>query len=261
MDYELDGKIAVVTGGTSGIGLEIARLYAKGRAKVAITGRDEKKMAGVAEALRDDGAEVLEIQADLANLSDMDRIIEETEKNLGPVDILINNAGRSYPGDFFATEPALWEEILKNRIISPLYLTQKALSRMSERGHGAVVFMGAVIYKEPIPENVMAAAAGGGILSATKALAKLMAPKGIRVNAVLLGQFDTPMLRRGLKTYAKLHGVSVEDAGKLRASQNPTGRLGDPAEAAQLAVFLSSDAASYITGALVPVDGGRAWSI
>ena len=261
MDYELDGKIAIVTGGTSGIGLEIARLYAKGRAKVAITGRDEEKMAGVAKELRGDGAEVLEIQADLANLPDMDRIIEETENKLGPVDILINNAGRSYPGDFFATEPALWEEILKNRIVSPLYLTQKVLPRMSERESGSVVFMGATVYREPIPENVMAAAAGGGILSATKALSKLMAPKCIRINAVLLGQFDTPMLRRGFETYAKLHEITVEDAEKLRASQNPTGRLGDPTEAAQLAVFLSSDAASYMTGALVPVDGGRGWSI
>ena len=88
-----------------------------------------------------------------------------------------------------------------------------------------------------------------------------MAPKGVRVNAVLLGQFDTPTLRRGLKTFARLAGVSEEEAGKIRASQNPTGRFGDPKEAAHLAAFLSSDAASYMTGSIVPVDGGRSRAI
>ena len=191
----------------------------------------------------------------------MDKIIERTEKNLGPVDILINNAGKSYPGDFFSTKPELWEEILKNRITSPLYLTQKVLNSMIKRKSGIVIFMGAEIYKEPIPENVMAATAGGGILSATKALARLVASDGIRVNAILLGQFDTPMVRQGLKTYANLHSISEEKAAEVRATQNPTGRFGKPIEAAQLALFLASKSASYINGSLIPVDGGRSWSI
>ena len=132
---------------------------------------------------------------------------------------------------------------------------------MIKRKTGAVIFMGVIIYREPIPENVMAATSGGGILSATKALARLVAPNGIRVNAILLGQFDTPMVRKGLKTYADLHSISEEEAANLRASQNPTGRFGDPAEAAQLALFLLSKSASYINGSLIPVDGGRNWSI
>jgi len=261
MSYNLDGKVVIITGGTSGIGLETARLFSKESAKIMITGRNIEKMEKAKKILEEDGGEIESISADLSYLEDMDKIIEKTEKTLGPIDILINNAGKSYPGDFFKTEPKLWEEILKNRITSPLYLTQKVLSKMTKRKTGNVIFMGAVIYKEPIPENVMAATAGGGILSATKALARLVASNGIRVNAILLGQFDTPMVRRGLKTYADLHSISEEEAANLRASQNPTGRFGDPKEAAQLALFLASESASYINGSLIPVDGGRSWSI
>ncbi len=132
---------------------------------------------------------------------------------------------------------------------------------MIKRKTGAVIFMEVIIYREPIPGNVMAATAGGGILSATKALARLVASDGIRVNAILLGQFDTPMVRQGLKTYADLHSISKEEAAKLRASQNPIGRFGEPIEAAQLALFLLSKSASYINGSLIPFDGGRSWSI
>ena len=261
MSYNLNKKVVIITGGTSGIGLETARLFSKESAKIMITGRDIPKMEKAKRMLEEEGADIDSISADLSNLEDMDKIIEKTEKNLGPVDILINNAGKSYAGDFFSPEPKLWEEILKNRITSPLYLTQKVLSKMTKRKTGNVIFMGASIYREPIPENVMAAAAGGGILSATKALARLVAPNGIRVNGILLGQFDTPMVRRGLKTYADLHSISEEEAADLRASQNPMGRFGDPTEAAQLALFLASEAASYINGSLIPVDGGRSWSI
>ena len=261
MSYNLNKKVVIITGGTSGIGLETARLFSKESAKIMITGRDIPKMEKAKRMLEEEGADIDSISADLSNLEDMDKIIEKTEKNLGPVDILINNAGKSYPGDFFSTEPKLWEEILKNRITSPLYLTQKVLSKMTKRKTGKVIFMGGSIYRETIPENVMAAAAGGGILSATKALARLVAPNGIRVNGILLGQFDTPMVRRGLKTYADLHSISEEEAADLRASQNPMGRFGDPTEAAQLALFLASESASYINGSLIPVDGGRSWSI
>ena len=259
MDYGLEGKVAIITGGSSGIGLEMARLFAQGGALTAITGRDEEKLARAAEELGSGGARILPVRAEISSLPDLDRLLARTQEELGPVDVLINNAGRSYPGDFFETGPELWEEILRNRIVGPLYLTQKTLAGMGERGRGAVIFMGAVISREPIAENVMAGAASG-VMGMAKALARLMAPKGVRVNAVVLGQFDTPLLRRGLETYAQMAGTSVEEAARMRASQNPMGRLGDAKEAAHLAAFLASDAASYITGALVPVDGGRSWS-
>jgi NAD(P)-dependent dehydrogenase (short-subunit alcohol dehydrogenase family) len=261
MDYELKGKVAIITGGTSGIGLETARIFADGGAKVTITGRDETKLENVVEELRNSGGEILGLRADLNDLGELDRALEETENRLGPVDILINNAGTSHPGAFFETGPEDWMKVIQSRLIGPLYLTQKTLARMEARGRGAVVMMAAVIHKEPIAENVMAGTAGSGLLGMTKSLARLMAPKGVRVNAVLLGQFDTPTLRRGLKTFARLAGVSEDEAGKIRAAQNPTGRFGDPKEAAHLAAFLSSDAASYMTGSIVPVDGGRSQAI
>ncbi len=261
MDYELNGKVAIITGGTSGIGLETARIFIEGGAKVTITGRDEAKLDRAAKELRKIGGEVIGIRADLSELGDLDRTLEETENRLGPVDVLINNAGTSHPGAFFDTGPEHWLRVIQTRLIGPLYLTQKTLARMEKRGRGAVVMMAAVIHKEPIAENVMASTAGSGLLGMTKSLAALMAPKGVRVNAVLLGQFDTPTLRKGLKTYARLAGVSEEEAGKIRAGQNPTGRFGDPREAAHLAAFLSSDAASYMTGSIVPVDGGRSRAI
>ena len=132
MSYNLNKKVVIITGGTSGIGLETARLFSKESAKIMITGRDIPKMEKAKRMLEEEGADIDSISADLSNLEDMDKIIEKTEKNLGPVDILINNAGKSYPGDFFSTEPKLWEEILKNRITSPLYLTQKVLSKMTK---------------------------------------------------------------------------------------------------------------------------------
>lgn len=258
MDYGLQGKTAIVTGGTSGIGLEIARIFTEGGARVAITGRDEEKMGRAVTELEGNPGEITGIRMDLERRDDMDRLLKETESRFGPLDILVNNAGRSYPGKFFETGPELWETILRNRIVNPLYLTQKALAGMGERGRGSVTFMSAVISKEPIAENVMAGASQG-VLGAVKALARLMAPQGVRVNTVLLGQFDTPLVRRGLETYAEMAGVSIEEAAQMRASQNPMGRFGEASEAAHLAAFLSSDAASYMTGALVPVDGGRMW--
>ena len=261
MDYELKGKVAIITGGTSGIGLETARIFAEGGAKVTITGRDENKLERAAEDLRKSGAEILGIRADLSTLSDLDHLLEETENRLGPVDALINNAGSSHPGAFFETGPDHWLGVIRSRVIGPLYLTQKTLERMEKRGRGSVVTMAAVIAKEPIAENVLAGTAGAGLLGMTKSLARLMAPKGVRVNAVLLGQFDTPNVRKGLETYARLAEISVDEAEKTRIAQNPTGRFGDPKEAAHLAAFLTSDAASYMTGSIVAVDGGRSRAI
>ncbi|MDA0999106.1 MAG: SDR family NAD(P)-dependent oxidoreductase, partial [bacterium] len=154
MDYELQGKTAIVTGGTSGIGLEIARIFTEGGARVAITGRNEEKMGRVVEDLEGNPGEITGIRMDLESRDDMDRLMEETESRFGPLDILVNNAGRSYPGKFFETGPELWETILRNRIVNPLYLTQKALAGMAGRGRGSVTFMSAVISKEPIAENV-----------------------------------------------------------------------------------------------------------
>ncbi len=247
---KLDGKIALITGGTTGIGLASARLFHQEGARVYVTGRNPVTLGQARKSLP---PEVSILEADSANLADLDRIIGQLKAEAGRLDILFINAG---VGEFRplgeASEPH-WDRIMDVNLKGPFFLTQKALPLL---GKGAsVVFTTSVVDRKGFPGASVYSASKAGLAGLARALAVELAPLGIRVNSLAPGPIVTPI-------HDKL-GLSAEDLAAFQASvsqQVPMKRMGTDEEVAGAALFLASKDSSFMTGEEMLVDGGAAVS-
>lgn len=244
MDLGLDGRVALVTGGSRGIGHGIAAALAAEGARVALTSRDQATADAAAAPLGARG-----YAFDAADLEAIEPLVGAVEADLGPVDVYVANTGGPPTGDPLGFTDAQWTAAHRTLVRSPLRLCERLLPGMRERGFGRIVAVSSSTVREPQEHLQLSNAHRPGLLAALKLLARRSAADGVTVNAVLPGRILTDRLR---ETY----GVAAAAQGEV-----PAGRLGTVEEIAALAVFLCSAPASYVTGAFVPVDGGllRSW--
>lgn len=241
----LEGKVAVITGGTFGIGESTAKLFSKEGAKVVIAARNEEKGSMVVKDIKDSGGEALFVKTDVSKEKDIQNLIEQTVETYGKVDILFANAGvggMSNVDDLCLDE---WNHTI-NVDLTGVFLSNKyAIAEMKKTGGGSIINCASILGHVGQPAVAAYSAAKGGVVNMTRTLAVENAKHGIRVNAVCPGYVVTNIL----------DGLSEEMLEELK-SLHPIGRLGKPEEIAYAVLFLASDEASFVTGANLLVDGG-----
>ena len=248
---DLSGRVALVTGGTRGLGYEIARAYAEHGADVVVASRKPEACAAVAEELREKtGRRVLGVPAHVGRWSDCDRLVEAAYSEFGHVDILVNNAGMSplYPSLDQVTED-LFDKVLAVNLKGPFRLASLIGTRMVAGGGGSILNVSSVAAVEPGAAEVPYAMAKAGLNNMTTALARVFAPT-VRVNTIMPGMFLTDISK----------AWDPDEVARRFAEDVPAGRGGEPHEIVGAALYLASDASSYTTGSVLKVDGGFAWA-
>jgi 3-oxoacyl-[acyl-carrier protein] reductase len=249
MDLGLEGKVALVTGGTKGIGRGIAEALAAEGARVAVASRDAERVRAAAEAVGGHG-----VVFDSDDLDAVPGVIGEVEGALGPIDIYIANTGGPPAGaDPLGFTRRQWEAAHRTLVLSPMAFLERLLPGMRARGWGRVVAIGSLAVREPIPALQLSNAHRPGLVAAFKVLAKQVAADGVTLNTVHPGRIATERM------YAT--AGSPEEAEAAARDSVPAGRLGTVEELAAAAVFLCSAQAGYITGTTVLVDGGVSASV
>lgn len=247
----LKDRVALITGGTSGIGEATALLFAAEGARVAITGRSEARGAGVVERIRERGGEALFLQADVSVADDCRRAVNETVRAFTRLDVLFNNAGVFYPQTALECSEREWDEQIDVNLKGMFLMSKFALPAMIAQRKGVIVNNSSGWGIVGGDHAVAYCASKGGVVLMTKAMAIDHGAQGIRVNCICPGDVETPMLPLD----AKMRGLKWEDyiAG---CANRPLGRVGTVEEIAKGVLFLASDDASFMTGAALVVDGG-----
>ncbi len=252
MQLSLKGKVAAVTGGSEGIGRATALRLAELGAKVAICARRAEVLEKTAGDIRKLGAEVLAMAADATSASDMARFVGETVQRFGRIDILVNNAGATGQAAFDKVDDAAWQQDLEIKLMAHVRTTREVVPHMKRQGGGRIINLNMVAAKQPGAEQFPTTVSRAAGLALTKGLSKELAPFNILVNVVAVGKIKSMQQERR----AKRSGVSVEEHYAKTGKTIPLGRVGEAEEVANVIAFLGSDAASYITGTCINVDGG-----
>jgi NAD(P)-dependent dehydrogenase (short-subunit alcohol dehydrogenase family) len=248
----LEGKVALITGGTSGIGRSTAELFAREGARVAITGRDEPRGAEVVTAIRDAGGDALFVRSDVRVGSDCERAVAETVAAFGRLDILFNNAGVYVANDVVNCDEEEWDAQIDTSLKGAYLMSRAAIPHMRTQGGGAIVHCSSGWGLVGGAKAAAYCAAKGGMVTMTKAMAIDHGPEGIRVNAVCPGDTETPMEIED----ARQQGVSWEDYVRDATVGRPIARMGRPEEIARAVLYLASDDSTFVTGVALAVDGG-----
>jgi len=244
-------KVALITGGTSGIGRATAVLFAREGAKVAIAGRSEERGREAVDEIADAGGRAIFVPADVRAADDCRRAVDETVKAFGRLDVLFNNAGVYVPNDAIGCSEEEWDEQIDTSLKGTFLMSKFALPVMIDQGGGSIINNASGWGLVGGDRAVAYCAAKGGVVVLTKAMAIDHGPQGIRVNCICPGDTVTPMEHED----ARRRGMTWE-AYVAGASDRPLGRMGRPEEVAMAALFLASNESSFVTGAALPVDGG-----
>ena len=247
----LNNKVALITGGTSGIGEATALLFAKEGASVAVTGRNETRGHAVTARILESGGKAIFIRTDVRKAAECDRAVKETIASLGRLDILFNNAGVYYPQTTLECSEEEWDLQIDINLKGTFLMSKSALPGMIAQGSGNIINNSSGWGIVGGDHAVAYCASKGGVVLLTKAMAIDHGRQGIRVNCICPGDVETPMLPED----AKMRGLKWEDyiAG---CANRPLGRVGTADEIAKAALFLASDESSFMTGAALVVDGG-----
>jgi NAD(P)-dependent dehydrogenase (short-subunit alcohol dehydrogenase family) len=247
----LKDKVALITGGTSGIGEATALLFSKEGAKVAITGRNQQRGEAVVRQIKQQGGDATFIRADVSLAADCRRAVDETVRAFGRLDILFNNAGVFYPQTALECSEQQWDEQINVNLKGTFLMSKFALPSMIAQGQGVIINNSSGWGLVGGDHAVAYCASKGGVVLMTKAMAIDHGRQGIRVNCICPGDVETPMLPAD----AKMRGLSW-DKYLQDCNNRPMGRIGSPDEIAKAVLFLASDDSSFMTGAALVVDGG-----
>jgi 3-oxoacyl-[acyl-carrier protein] reductase len=255
MDLNLDGRVALVTGASEGIGKATALSLAREGARVGICARRPEVLERAAEEIRTaTGAEVLAVPADMMRAADVERVVESVSKGLGPITILVNNAGTSAAAAFEAVSDETWAADLDLKLMAAVRTSRLVVPQMRTEGGGRIVNLTNIGAKQPgagsLPTSVSRAAG----IALTKAMSKDLARYNILVNTVCIGLIKSAQIGRAAAR--RFPGLPPDQAWQRMSESIPLGRVGEAREAADLITFLVSDRASYITGVAINIDGG-----
>ncbi|MFY9782230.1 MAG: SDR family oxidoreductase [Acidimicrobiales bacterium] len=250
MNLELQDRVFLITGGSDGLGLGLAQKLLEEGARVSLCGRDQDRLAQAQELL---GSAALCYQADVTHASELDGFIDETLSRFGRLDGAVNNAGRSSGTSIAASSDEVWREDYELKVISALHVSRGVIDAL-EATKGSIVNVLAIMARTPSANSAPTTASRAAGLALTKAMANEVGPRGVRVNAILIGLIESGQWVRR----AKEQNVELTEFYETmaRASKIPLGRVGRAEEFADLAAFLLSPRASYITGVGVSIDGG-----
>jgi len=257
LELGLKGKIAVVTGGSDGIGRATALRLAQEGADVAVCARRQEPLDQTAAELRKAGAQVLAVSADMSKKADIDRFIKAVIERFGRIDILVNNAGTSARGKFLEIEDDAWSADLELKVFGAIRCTRIAVPHMKKQGGGRIINITISSAKQPGAESYPTSVSRAAGLALTKALSKEYAASNILVNTVCIGKIKSG---QHVRRYTR-DGVNAEDYYRQTAKDIPLGRVGEAEEVANVIAFLASDAASYVTGTSVNLDGGMSGTL
>ena len=252
MDLGLDNKVAIVTGGSQGIGKATAAQLASEGAAVVIAARSRDLLDSVAGEIRAAGGRATAVQADVSRAEDCTRLVAEAVSAFGRLDILVNNAGTSATGEFESVTDAAWQADLDLKLFAAVRLSRLAIPHMKKQGGGRIINITNIGAKQPRARSMPTTVARAAGLAFTKALSREYAPHNILVNTVCIG-----LVRAGQhERKAARAGVPVEKLYADMAKDIPLGRVGRAEEVAKVIAFLASGAASFVTGTSVNLDGG-----
>lgn len=259
MDLQLQGKHVLITGGSKGIGLACARVFLQEGARVSLVARSESTLHDAAQSLGQSDAgvagRIAVFAADLRDATAALGALDSAEKAGGPVDILVNSAGAAAMTPPDALEARSWHDAMDAKYFTYIHVMSPLVKRMGQRGAGAIVNVIGAGGKVAGPSHLPGGAANAALMLVTAGLAAAYGPKGVRVNAVNPGMTLTDRLKVGIAAGAKTSNISEEEALKRANERVPLGRLAKPEEIANAVAFLASDKASYVTGAILSMDG------
>jgi NAD(P)-dependent dehydrogenase (short-subunit alcohol dehydrogenase family) len=243
----LKGKVAIVTGGGSGIGKAVSELYAAEGAKIVVADMDEKGGNETVEAIKKEGGEAIFIKCDTSKAEDNEKVVEETVKQFGALHIAVNNAGIGGPQAMVGEYPEDgWEKVIAINLSGVFYGMRYQIPAMQASGSGSIINMASILAKVGTKGSAAYVAAKHGVIGLTEAAALEYADKKIRINSIGPGYILTQLLTKHLD----------EKAMDALVGLHPMGRLGKPEEIAELALWLASDKASFVTGSYYNADGG-----
>ena len=252
MDLELKGKVAIVTGGSQGIGKATASRLAAEGACVVIAARGRELLDRAAAQIRAAGGSVAAVPADVSRAEDCARLVSEAVAAFGRLDILVNNAGTSATAEFESVTDDVWQADFDLKLFAAIRLARLALPHMQRQGGGRIINVTNIGAKQPRAKSMPTTVTRAAGLAFTKALSKEFAPQQILVNTICIGTVRAGQHERK----AAKAGIPVEDLYAERGREIPLGRVGRAEEVANAIAFLASGAASYITGSSINLDGG-----
>jgi len=253
MDVSLAGRTAVITGGSKGIGLAIATRFAASGAEVAVVARGREALDDAVKTIRANGRRVVGIQGDVARAADIRHAYDEIMKALGKIDIVVNNAGTSATSPFEKLTDEFLQHDFDQKLFAAIRLTRLVWPQMKERRWGRIINVLNIGAKAPRPNSMPTSVSRAAGMAMTKALSAEFAPHNVLVNAMLVGFIEADQHVQA----AKRANIPLADYYKAREKEIPLGRAGKAEEFANLACFLVSEQAGYITGTATNVDGGR----
>jgi len=247
VSFDFKDEVVVVTGGSRGLGLEIAHAFGQAGAKVVVTARREQWLNEAEKFLKDEGVAVDAMICDVANASSVEQLVQQTLQNNSKIDVLVNNAGLTWGAPAETMPLERWQQVIDANITGTFLMSQAVGRHMLERKKGAIVNVASIAGLGGGQLNTVGYnASKAAVINLTRALAIEWAARGIRVNAIAPGLFRTRMSE-----------ILVQRAEAANIPVAPLGRIGKPGELAPTVLFLASEGASYITGQVIAIDGGR----
>ena len=256
MDLHLHDQHILITGGSKGIGLACAQAFLQEGARVTLVSRDTGHLARAREHLAAHDAHRIHTHAaDLRDAGAALAALNAAEAAFGPVDVLVNSAGAAKRTPAPELTPQAWADAMQAKYFSYIHMIDPAIKRMAQRGRGNIVNVAGNGGKVASPIHLPGGAANAALMLASAGLAAAYAPQGIRVNAINPGATRTERLQEGLAADARAQGIGTDEAMQRAVARIPLGRMAEPEEIARAVLFLASDAASYVTGVCMTMDG------
>ena len=258
MQSNMENKTVVVTGASKGIGLACAQAFAAAGARVALVARSRANLDAALALMPASRHAPLAIVADLTRAEEAARMVGEALAAMGDIDVLVNSAGaaKRYAPD--ALNAQAWRDAMDAKFFSTILPVDLVIKRMAARGCGVIINIIGMGGKVANPIHLPGGAANAALMLATAGLAAAYGPRGVRVNAISPGGTLTGRVQQGLAVESQMTGTPEAELLARQQAKIPLQRMGTPEEVAQVALFLASDAASYVTGAIIPMDGGSA---